>query len=544
MIIYLVVLPLLGGFAILLLGLIAKRIPIAAPLTILILLATAGVLLSVLPQLQSDKTILYDVGGWQDPVGITLRMDAVAFLGSCLGLCIVFLAAVYATAERAYGSVFYAMLLVLAAAMQGVLLTNDLFNLYVLLEIVSLCTYFLVAYHRKTRSLKAALDYLFISCLGFAFYLFGVGLVYRATGVLGFQSLSEILSQPAWRENPSLSLALALILTGAGVKAVFFPLHTWLPDAHAQAPTPISAILSGVMIKISFLAVWRTLDAFSAFHFTPALMVIGLTSALWGGCMAVVQVDMKRLLACSSICQMGFIITAFTMGAPIGRTAALLHILNHALFKSLLFFCAGIIIAKTGKRDVRLLSGLGRKEPLLAGCLLVGVCSISGVPGFNGFVSKSWVAISLAQQPLASMGLTLAGMLTVASMGRLVWILVGQPAEIPSETQFCKTRIWIPAVFLASLCLLLGMVPWLGVNWVKSALDFGDTSGLDVRLFSIPRIANSLLVLVVGIAIFFALRRPTGTKIADRVRNLDASLNVKLLLVVVAAVAYYLLAAF
>jgi len=541
-IIYLIVVPLLGGFLMLLLGHIAKGSRMVAPLTVLMLLGTAGVLLSLVPSMQLGQVIEYDVGGWPDPIGITLKMDGMAFLGSCLGMVIMLLAAFYAMAERRYGAIFFGILLILAAAMQGVLLTNDLFNLYVLLEIVSLCTYFLVAYHKQTRSMKAALDYLLVSSLAFCLYLFGVGLIYRATGVLGFQSLSEMFSQPGWVKDSSLTLAMALILTGAGVKAVFFPLHTWLPDAHAQAPTPISALLSGVMIKISFLAVWRTLDAFCADHFAPALMVIGLTSALWGGCMAVVQTDMKRLLACSSISQMGLIITAFAVGTSVGRMASLLHVVNHACFKSLLFFCAGIIITKTGKRDMRQIAGLATGEPLLVVCLLVGAGAISGVPGFGGFVSKGWVASSLAGKPLAIVAVTLAGILTVASMARLVWTLWGRQEQPCQDNTSCQVRLWIPAFTLTVLCLVLGVLPRLPIQWVRHALDCTDAP--DLSVYSMSRISGSLVVVVLGLSLFFALRTPTGTRISERVRNLDANLNIKLLLVIVAAVAYYLLAAF
>ena len=227
--------------------------PVLGVLATILSLALLGL---ALPRVLAGGFFPYHLGGWMEPVGIALRLDGLAWISSVIATTVALSALVYSLGEHAYGQYFYFFFLIMIAGMQGVILTGDLFNMFVFLEILSIATYVLVAYPGKRTSLLASFRYLLISSLGLAFSLLGVLILYAETGTLSLRLIAAAFQDGSTLE-PSCVLGVTSFVVGVAVKAALMPLHTWLPDAHAYAPHPVSAILSGVMIKVSFLAVWR-----------------------------------------------------------------------------------------------------------------------------------------------------------------------------------------------------------------------------------------------------------------------------------------------
>ena len=334
----------------------------------------------LIPRVLRGGPVVYIPGGWSALKGIPLIADGLSMtmagLGSILGLLVL----LYAIGERAYESRYYVLVLLLIAGMLAVFLSGDLFNIYVGMEILSIASYILIAYHGRPRALLASITYLIISSVGLGLFLIGVAILYRMTGTLNLQRIAADLPKYAVLHPGPLAVSAALLLVNACVKAAVVPVHTWLGNAHSEAPSPVSALLSGVMIKVGIYLILRTAGLFSMPSLYLLLVWSGALSALFGAFVALCQDDIKRILAYSSISQIGFIVAACGTGTSLGTVGALYHLLNHAGLKSLLFLCAGIIAHQVGTRNADRLSGLGRSMPLIASACTLSALSISGIP--------------------------------------------------------------------------------------------------------------------------------------------------------------------
>jgi len=470
----------------------------------------------------SGRTLSYSVGGWKSPLGVALYMDGLAWLTSLIGIIIALLALIYASGERNYHPRFYFFFLLLLAGMQGVILTDDIFNMFVFFEILSVATYILVAYSQTARAIRASFNYLLLSSLGIAFFLLGIGLLYQVGGVLDLEGIKEVAVHLK-RVSPSMfSLSIVCLVVGIGIKAAFIPLHTWLPNAHTYAPTPISALLSAVMIKVSFLAIWRIINIFQASAFQYLFIWIGAFTAFLAVIWALAQTDIKKILAYSSISQMGFIIVAFGVASPLSLTASFFHLLNHSLFKSLLFLSVGLVIYATGIRDVSKLSGLLRKMPLGFFACLVGSLSISGIPPFNGFASKSIISFSLKDYPLPGFLIFLASLGTVASFTKLMRIFVGR-----STTDKIKK---IPLNMAFPLLVLCGTGRGISRLILVKELPFWP------KFYTFSQIASSFLILALGILLYLFTLTPYGKRGFDCIKRTRLGLNNSLLLVIISLI--------
>lgn len=430
----LIVLPFFGS----LVALAGKLLP-WKKLTAAVAVATvpaSGVILALqAPAILAGDVLDYALGGWPAPYGIVLQLDGFAWFSSALTLAVAIAVVIAVFARPGYGPQFCFFLLLLVAGMEIVVLTNDLFNMFVGFEIVAIAAYVLIAFERTADGLLASFKYLMLSSVGIIFFLFGVFLVYRDFGVLSMQSVQEILAlNPTLADTTSIHLAVAALCVGIGVRTAFIPFHTWLPEAHAYAPHPISALLSGALIKVSFFALVRILWAFSGDYLYELLMWIGAATAFMAVIWALAQSDAKRLLAYHSVSQMGYVLAAFGAGAFASTAAASYHALNHALFKSLLFLAVGTAVRMTGERDLYAMPGLGRRAPVLALTFAVGALSISGIPPFNGYASKQLISYALAGKP-AYVLVWLTGIGTVASFIKLSRIFhPGGPRAGASQT--------------------------------------------------------------------------------------------------------------
>ena len=378
----------------LLVQLVARRQQVLAEALCIITL----LLLALMSCYSIGHSGIYNLGGWPTPVGIDMRLDALATLlllcVNIVGLAVSLYSVDYMRRFTAR-SHFYSLFLLMVTGMNGVILAGDLFNLYVFLEVAAVASYSLVAFGCAHEELEASFKYIVLGSLSSALILTGVALVYGMTGTLNMAHIAARIAETG-KDTPLL-LAFGLFIVGFSFKAALVPFHAWLPDAHPAAPAPVSAMLSGVLIKAIGIYVLARL-AFNVFGIAnnelSLLRWLGLLSMIAGGLLATGQKDIKRLFAYSSISQVGFMILGLGLGTPLGLVGGLYHLVNHAFFKSLLFLNAGAVEYATGTRKLEQLGGLNRQLPVTAATSMIGSMSIAGVPPFSGFWSKLIIVLA------------------------------------------------------------------------------------------------------------------------------------------------------
>ena len=365
---------------------------------------------------------------------------------------------------------YYANLLLFMAGMIGVILSANLLQFYLFWELMLVPSYFLIAFWGKSKKrLAIGFKYFIFTHFGSLCMLLGILSIYVFTGTF---DLAELPLAAAAIPPTSILPVFILLLIGFCVKMALFPVHTWLPDAHAEAPAPISAMLSGVMIKCGAYAVARIL--LSAFGQTvvqtsDALAILGIITIIYGGLMALAQIDIKRLLAYSSISQMGYIFFGLGVGSPLGVTGALFHVINHAICKALLFMCAGAIIHQTGTRNIKKLGGLAGKMPITCIAAFIGALSLAGTPPLNGFWSE-WMIFSGGISSGKFLITLIAIISTVITAGYYLWFLwrVFFRAT-PKKLENTKETSWmlrIPIIVLAATAFVLGIWPDLVLRFI------------------------------------------------------------------------------
>ena len=368
---------------------------------------------------------------------------------------------------------FYGLVLWFLATMVWGCVTNNIVMLYVAVEATTLTSGLLVAFLWDRRALEAGYKYLMLLTIGITFALLGCVLIYAsaaATHTLGGHEvllISEVRHVAHLIPAGTALLIVAFLVIGFGTKAGIAPFHPWLPDAHAEAPTPVSVLLSGVMIKMAMYALARTVSIFYPRwpQLTVFAVALGAFTMVLGIVVALTQDDLKRLLAYSSVSQMGYVLVGLGLGTYLGCYGGLFHLLNHAIYKALLFMCVGAVIYATGARRVSELGGLGRSMPITAGCFFVGALALAGFPPLNGFLSKLTVYLALAKAGLwwACAIAIAASVLTMVVLVRaayaVFWGAPRGPALARVEVREVPALMWVPMVILAGGCLVLGMFP-------------------------------------------------------------------------------------
>jgi multicomponent Na+:H+ antiporter subunit D len=371
---------------------------------------------------------------------------------------------------------YHALLLIMVAGMNGLVLSQDLFSVYIFLEVAAVASYALVAYGRGADELEASFKYLMLSVVASAAVLTAIAILYGMTGALGFDAVSAGLR--LLEANAVVGVAAALFLMGFGLKAALIPFHAWLPDAHPSAPAPISAILSGLLIKVSGVyAIARIF--FHVLGMTPALsqvmMWMAAVSIVVAAFLALGQTDMKRMLAYSSISQVGYVVLGIGIGTPLGVAGGLFHLFNHAIAKSLLFFTSGSVQQATGTRNLDEMGGLAKKMPFTAWTNLVGSLSIAGVPPLGGFWSKLVIIIALIQTG----EWTLAVIAVLASVLTLWYYLILQRKAFFGKlsekwAQVKEAPFWMTAATVVLALLVIGVGLWFATvfsTWIQPAAD-------------------------------------------------------------------------
>jgi multicomponent Na+:H+ antiporter subunit D len=348
-----------------------------------------------------DGPLTYNLGGWAPPVGIEYVVDLVAAFVATIVTTVstLVLIATRRWAIREAGDrlgSFYGLVMLLLAGLVGMVVTGDLFNLFVFIEISSLAAYALVFLGGR-GGMIAGFRYLILGSIGGSFYLLGVGFLYFTTGTLNMAETHEILSADA--SARSVQAGAAFIFVGLGLKMALVPLHLWLPDAYTFAPSSVNSLIAPVMTKVGAYAMMRMfLSVFPTGYLTDvvpvadALLVLGLVGIVFGAVVAMSQTDIRRMLAYSSISQLSLIAVGIGLGTPLGMVAALLHVMNHAVMKAALFLAAGSIRYSTGITTVDGVSGLGRTMPLTMIAFALGAIAMVGIPPMAGFFSK-WYAV-------------------------------------------------------------------------------------------------------------------------------------------------------
>ena len=539
----LILLPLAGS----LLALVGKLVPARRLFTALALapLAAMGVVIAAqLPLLLGGRTLRYALGGYQEGPGIALVLDGPAWIASALIVLISALVALSSLGHAKFDLRYFFFLLVMVAGMEAVVLTGDIFTMFVAFEIVALSAYVLIAWERSDEGLLASLKYLFLSSVGILFFLLGIFIVYRDLGTL---SLSGAAARIAELSNSfdkpesirvlgiTIPIAVAALCVGVGVRTAFIPFHTWLPEAHAWAPHPVSALLSGVLIKISFFAMFRILGFFGTTHVFPMLVWLGAITALVAVGWALAQTDAKRLLAYHSISQMGYVLAAAASASAYAVPAAYSHAINHALFKSLLFLAVGHAVHLTGERDLFRIGPLGRRSPLVAAALVFGALAIAGVPPFNGFVSKQLISSALYGSPAYTL-LWLTAVGTTASFIKLSRIALPGKRRIATVDAVPRDRVslWtaLPLVVLSVLVVAAGLggTRYTQFVWRMAAGPGASQTAASVPTFFAPEaLTDSALIAVLGVATYLVVMTPPGKRVAHRLRRIAPRLRTVLI---------------
>jgi len=463
LLIYLIVVPLAAAFLTALLG---RRFRNCGE-TLGVLAAGASLILSSILIKSSflHKIMVYKIGGWLPPTGICLVADGLAVFMLFTVNLIVFFALLYALDYmKIYTGTwkFYSLFMLMSAGMNGVILSGDIFNLYVFLELASLCAYALVAFGTAPEDLEASFKYAMMGVLASLLILLGIALLYSFTSTLNMADMSLVLS--ARPLGAPVVFVSVLFLAGFGLKAAIVPFHAWLPDAHSSAPTPVSAGLSGVFIKtLGIYALSRiffnVLGVSTKLLFI--LMFLGALSMIVGALLAIIQNDIKRMLAYSSISQVGYILLALGIGTPLALLGGLFHLFNHAVFKSLLFLNAGAIEYSTGERNLNKLGGLNSKIPVSGSTSLIASMSISGVPPFAGFWSKLIIIIACIQARYFSFAI-IAGVVSIVTLAYYVkfqtFAFFGKSHEGLSRIREISPAMKLSLIILALICTAAGLM--------------------------------------------------------------------------------------
>ncbi len=424
--------------------------------------------------LSDTKTFVYLVGGWEIPFGIAMVMDFYTVFMLLIVNVVAFFVGLYAVEymekyTEKWG--FYSLFELMLTGMNGVIISGDIFNIFVFLEIASIGSYALVSFGTEKEELEATFKYIVLGSISTGLILLGIILTYGYTSTLNLADISKTIK--GLSNDYTIKFILLLFIIGFGIKAAVVPLHSWLPDAHPSAPAPISAMLSGVLIKtLGVYLISRFI--FNVFPIDYKMLSIisylGMLSMIVGVILALYQWDYKRLLAYHSISQVGYMLLGIGLGTPLGILGGIFHLMNHSIFKSLLFLTSGVLEHTFNTRDLKKLSSfelpVSKIMPTTTFSAYVGSLSIAGVPPFNGFWSKLIIIIACIQAKnlLGAFVAIIVSILTLSSFLKVLkygfYSSAGQEEKLANNNVEKESFIFmkISMVCLAILCIILGVL--------------------------------------------------------------------------------------
>lgn len=436
----------------------------------------------ILRQVLNDGTISYWIGNWEPPWGIAYRIDTVnAFLlllVTFIGSVVMPYARVSLARELPADRLpwYYTMYLLCLTGLLGMTVTGDAFNIFVFMEIASLSSYVLIAMGRDRRALVAAYQYLILGTIGATFYVIGIGFLYLVTGTLNIMDLAARL--PLVENQRPVIVGLSFIAVGLSLKFALFPLHFWLPGAYAHAPSASAAFLAATATKVAVYLLLRFF--FTIFGETyplaeiaiPAIWItLSVAAMLLASVMAIFQDDVKRMLALSSVAQIGYITLGIGLDSDTGLTGSIVHLFNHGVTKGALFLLVGGIAFSTGAVTLARISGMGRRMPLtMAGIVIAGM-SLVGIPGTAGFVSKWYLILAAMERGwwLLAVAIVASSLLALIYVGRLLEAAYLRPAPEGSDAREMPLSMLVPAWILVFACLFFGLDTGLTVEIASRA---------------------------------------------------------------------------
>lgn len=463
----LVILPLLAAPLCIMIGREAATRLVSAAVTWTVL----GMAVALLAQVQAEGPLRYALGGWEAPLGIEYRVDPLnAFLlvivsaNAAVVLPFAFVSFSRELPPRRHNQVFALFLLCLAGLL-GICVTGDAFNIFVFLEISALSSYVLVAMGPTRRALIAAMQYLILGTIGSTFILIGIGLLYMMTGTLNIVDLAHRL-EPIHSSRTVLA-AFAFLTVGTSMKMALFPVHNWLPNAYAYAPSAVSAFIASTSTKVMFYLLLRFVYTlfggafiFDTVQLDGLLLPLALLAVYLASAVALYQPDVKRLLAFSSISQIGYILLGLSLHSETGLTGSIVHLFHHAVIKGGLFLVMGCIAYRVGSAQLADFPGLGRRMPWTMAAFVVGGFGLIGIPGTGGFITKWFLVSAALEQGLWLVGaLTLlSSLIAVAYVWRIVETAYFQPpAPAAQAAREAPVGLLIPTWILIGATVVFGL---------------------------------------------------------------------------------------
>jgi len=465
-------------FAVVLFGLLSERFKVAKLKESVAILLSAFSLFSVwqlytMLQASPTKILVVTLGG-APPLGACFEIDMLslymAFSAALLGL----FATIYSYSYMAHDTrltEYYTLLSALVVGIIGVSFAGDFFTLFVFWELMGITSYVLVAFRKENwGSIEAGFKYMVMGAVGSTLLLIGIALIYGLAGTVNFAQISTALrGQPMslW-----LYLVFAVLVVGFGIKSAIVPMHTWLPDAHSEAPSPISAMLSGILIETALYGFIRVAYLiYEPSTFALPFVVLAVITMTLGNLMALRQNDLKRMLAYSSIAQIGYILIGISTGLVYGLLGTFLHIFNHMLMKGVAFLSVGNLIHRTGSRDLDKMQGLGRMMPITTLALSVSLLGLGGVPGTSGFISKFILFSSALEANLSILAIigVLNSTLSMAYYLRVIITLLGTKTSegiVVKEAPFLMVAV---PVVMTLLIIAFGVYPDLILSFASDA---------------------------------------------------------------------------
>jgi len=395
--------------------------------------ACFAIAVALLVEVRGGNVISYQLGGWPPPLGIEYR---VSVINAYLLVLVTAMALVVLSFHSGGGPsrvperrrhLYYAVFLLCISGLLGITITGDAFNIFVFLEISSLSSYILVSLGGHRRAVMSAFYYLVMGTIGGVFFMLGVGLLYQATGTLNLRDIAARL-EPSLDDRSTL-LALALLVVGISIKLAVFPLHHWLPNAYSFAPPKVSAFLAATATKVSFyllamilFTIFGAPFVFGELQLHMVLMPLSILAMFLASGAAIFQTDLRRLLAYSSVAQIGYMTLGLSTANAVGLAGGLVHLFNHAVMKGGLFLVVACLLHRVGSVHLDALAGVGRRMPLSCAALVIGGLSLIGVPGTVGFVSKWYLVSGVLERgwTAAAVLILLSSLLALVYVGRVV----------------------------------------------------------------------------------------------------------------------------
>ena len=426
---------------------------------------------TLLQRVLADGTISYAIGGWPAPYGIEYRVDAlnafVLLFVSSLGAAVLSYAprSIAREIPQSKHHLFVTSYLLCLTGLMGMTITGDLFNVFVFLEISSLSSYALISLGRHRRALTAAFQYLILGTVGATFILIGIGLLYQMTGTLNMADMAERLRDVTGVRT--VLVAFAFLSVGLALKMALFPLHLWLPDAYAFAPSAVTAFIAATSTKVSVYVLLRFVFsvfgvgfAFDTLGLDRILLPLALVGIFVASTVAIFQQNIKRMLAYSSVAQVGYMVLGISFASVNGLTASIVHMFNHALMKGGLFMAMGCIAFRLGSVDLDRMRGIGRTMPVTMALWVVGGLGLIGIPVTAGFISKWYLIMAALEQDRW----VVAALVLVSSLLALVYILrvvevayFQEPAEGDAHVTEAPMSLLVPTGLVIGATLFFGL---------------------------------------------------------------------------------------